>query len=859
MDQKPLDTPASGFRAPDPEELNALLAGYEVSTLIACGGMGAVYLARQLSLDRNVALKILPREFGADPQFRASFESEAKAMARLHHPNLIAVHDFGEVDDFLYIVMEFVEGKSLFHSAHGKAIEQHEVARLIHGICEGLAHAHEAGIVHRDIKPANILLDPRKRPRIGDFGLARPTDAKEGEGLHFGTPEYTAPELMENPAEASKRSDVFAIGVILYELLTGELPGRPFVPPSRIQKIDPRFDDIARRAVHPTPAMRFADAEGMALAIGDLKESLEHPASDLLTPASASKLAANAPQSASASESESTSVPPVITSGSGGPHRGLVRNLAIIAILLVAIVFMIGAYTRKKEGRKSKQELADNQSAPPQTPGTKPSSRPPKGTTDTPGRPTHERPSRPEPEQSPDLKRLRRTLANGDRSRFPRGTQEYGESRVFLVRSAMGWREASDFAEAHGAHLATIPGEAEKATLSSLIPEDTAVWLGGGTVGPSSWGWIDGSKWTLPGKPSSAAGNHLSLANRGTLRGNPGAKKFPFLIQWRMDGENPGRLDAQWERLVNSLGQATPAYPPGTIFHGKRRYFFKEESTSWDEALKIARAAGGHLAVPRDESEWDFLKAAITSTLPKDGVAWIGGHYAKGSWAWTTGEPWEFSAWIPKPSSVLEVDKTALCIVPWSNGHSWDNADPHDNQTASAFVIEWSPDREAPATPSPVKTATWTELRAQTAAKIARGRAQHTKKIKENGTAMNRALENWYNTLDRKIRGRYFDVVQLARKKIQKDGRIDEKGSFPPLPADIGPTCNICLNNQRILDTNFNNAADQVRGTYLNEMRGHREAAHSERLFDTVKAIEEELEDCGEDLDTFLNHFVPNP
>ncbi|MFP6880284.1 MAG: protein kinase [Roseibacillus sp.] len=858
MDERPINIPDREFKAPEPAELSALLPGYEVSSLIGCSEMGAVYLARQTKLDRHAAIKILPREFGADPQFRSSFEAEAKAMARLNDPNLIRVYDFGEVDDFLYIIMEAVDGKSLFRSAHGIAIEQREVARLIHGICEGLAHAHEVGIIHRDINPSNILLDSNKRPKIGDFGLARPIDSAAGDDIHVGTPDYTAPEVMVDPANAGKRSDVFSTGVILYELLTGELPGKNFVPPSQLQEVDPCFDKIVRRALHPAPAMRFADAGEMAKEVGSLKEALDEPGGLAKSRARPAKLIP-----ASDAESDIPVAPLASAQESARHRRILIRNLVIIAILLVAILAMFIAYNRRVKDNKRKEKLADKEQLTPKEPGwtkipRRPRETPPGRLAPGPKPPPRSAPD-PEPEQSPDLKRLRRTLANGDRSRFPRGTQDYGESRVFLVRSAMGWREASDFAEAHGAHLATIPGEAEKATLSSLIPEDTAVWLGGGTVGPSSWGWIDGSEWTLPGKPSSAAGNHLSLANRGTLRGNPGAKKFPFLIQWRMDGENPGRLDAQWERLVNSLGQATPAYPPGTIFHGKRRYFFKEESTSWDEALKIARAAGGHLAVPRDESEWDFLKAAITSTLPKDEVAWIGGHYAKGSWAWTTGEPWEFSAWIPKPSSVLEVDKTALCIVPWSNGHSWDNADPHDNQTASAFVIEWSPDREAPATPSPVKTATWTELRTQTAAKITRGRAQHTKKIKDNGTAMNRALENWYNTLDRKIRGRYFNVVQLARQKIQKDGRIDEKGSFPPLPADIGPTCNICLNNQRILDTNFNNAADQVRGTYLNEMRGHREAAHSERLFDTVKAIEEELEDCGEDLDAFLNHFFPNP
>ena len=193
------------FEAPDTTELCELLPAYNVQTFIAQGGMGAVYLARQKSLDRPVAIKILPREFGQDKDFRKQFEAEAKAMALLNHPNLIGVYDFGEVDDMPYIVMEYVNGKSLHHSAHGKVIDQVEAGRLAMGICEGLAHAHEAGILHRDIKPANILLDSKARAKIGDFGLARAVESTEGDKLVFGTPGYTAPEVIKDPASVGKR------------------------------------------------------------------------------------------------------------------------------------------------------------------------------------------------------------------------------------------------------------------------------------------------------------------------------------------------------------------------------------------------------------------------------------------------------------------------------------------------------------------------------------------------------------------------------------------------------------------------------------------------------------------------------
>jgi serine/threonine protein kinase len=255
----------AGFVAPDPADLVPLFPGYEIQGLIATGGMGAVYCAVQKSLDRTVALKILPLELSQDAAFCAGFEAEAKAMARLNHPNLIGVYDFGEVNGMLYIIMEFVPGKSIFHSADGIAIDPHEVIRLVTGICHGLAHAHEHGIIHRDIKPSNILLDLNAQPKIGDFGLARPLDRKieEGEEI-FGTPHYTAPEVVENPHAVDHRADIFSVGVLLHELLTGKLPANDPRPASLISHCDTRFDAIIRRATQPVPAARYSSATEIA-------------------------------------------------------------------------------------------------------------------------------------------------------------------------------------------------------------------------------------------------------------------------------------------------------------------------------------------------------------------------------------------------------------------------------------------------------------------------------------------------------------------------------------------------------------------------------------------------------------------
>ena len=250
-----------GFVAPEITDLAPLFPSYELQGLIASGGMGAVYCALQKSLDRTVALKILPMEFSQDAAYCAGFEAEAKAMARLNHPNLIGVFDFGSVNGMLFIIMEFVPGKSIYHSANGIALDQLEVIRLVTGICDGLAHAHEYGIIHRDIKPSNILLDLNAQPKIGDFGLARPADRKVEDGEEiFGTPHYTAPEVVTPPFSVDYRADIFSVGVLLHELLTGKLPAHDPRSASMIARCDPRFDAIVKKATQPLAAARYSSA-----------------------------------------------------------------------------------------------------------------------------------------------------------------------------------------------------------------------------------------------------------------------------------------------------------------------------------------------------------------------------------------------------------------------------------------------------------------------------------------------------------------------------------------------------------------------------------------------------------------------
>ncbi len=263
----------TGFAAPAPEELARHFPQLEVLELLGQGGMGAVYKARQPKLDRLVALKILPPEVGREPAFAERFLREARALARLNHPHIVALHDFGQTDGLFYFLMEYVDGGNLRQRLTAGPLSGPEAAVLLGQLCDALQFAHEEGIIHRDIKPENILLDRRGRVRIADFGLARlrgGTAPFTLTGSHqvMGTPYYMAPEQMDRPQEVDHRADIYSAGVVLYEALTGKLPVGSFTPPSQKAGVDTRFDAIVQRALAREPEQRYQH-------VGELKKDLD--------------------------------------------------------------------------------------------------------------------------------------------------------------------------------------------------------------------------------------------------------------------------------------------------------------------------------------------------------------------------------------------------------------------------------------------------------------------------------------------------------------------------------------------------------------------------------------------------------
>ncbi len=272
----PTQDSAGRFTAPAPELLAPYFSQLEIVELLGQGGMGTVYKARQTMLDRTVALKILPPEVGRDPAFAERFTREAQALAKLTHPNIVMVFDFGETNGYYYFVMEYVDGINLRQSLQLGRVSPTEALAIVPQICDALQYAHDEGIVHRDIKPENVLLDRRGRVKIADFGLAKLVGTPQsglaltGTQQVMGTPHYMAPEQLERPTTVDHRADIYSLGVVFYELLTGELPLGRFAPPSRKAAVTADLDQVVLRTLEKEPAQRYQQASELKTAVETL-------------------------------------------------------------------------------------------------------------------------------------------------------------------------------------------------------------------------------------------------------------------------------------------------------------------------------------------------------------------------------------------------------------------------------------------------------------------------------------------------------------------------------------------------------------------------------------------------------------
>jgi serine/threonine protein kinase len=261
------------FTPPPLESLAKSIHGVELIELIGQGGMGAVYKGRQHLLNRLVAVKVLPPTGADGGSIAVRFEQEARVLARLSHPNIVAIHAYGLAGALPYFTMDYVEGGTVRQMLKGKRLDPRKAIALFLQVCEGLQHAHERGVVHRDIKPENILVDRQGRAKIADFGIARLDGEVEAgnrqtvEGQWLGTPHYMAPEQLERSHTVDHRADIYSAGVLLYEMLTGELPLGRFPAPSSIAKIDRGLDRVIFKALEKSPSRRFQDVRRFKLAV----------------------------------------------------------------------------------------------------------------------------------------------------------------------------------------------------------------------------------------------------------------------------------------------------------------------------------------------------------------------------------------------------------------------------------------------------------------------------------------------------------------------------------------------------------------------------------------------------------------
>jgi hypothetical protein len=267
-------------------------AGYEILGELGRGGMGIVYLARRLGLNRLCAVKMIRDGADARPEALRRFFTEAEAVARLRHPSIVQIYHIGHAGGLPFVELEYLAGGSLDRTMDGTPWEAAKAAGLVEVVARTIAEAHRRGIVHRDLKPANILLDHDGRPKLGDFGLAKildSDDALTATHMVLGSPRYMAPEQAEGSTRLIGRStDVYALGAILYELLTGRPPFEAAsvlatlaliqqtdpVPPSQFRPGLPRdLETICLKCLEKVPAERYATAEALA---DDLRRYLSH-------------------------------------------------------------------------------------------------------------------------------------------------------------------------------------------------------------------------------------------------------------------------------------------------------------------------------------------------------------------------------------------------------------------------------------------------------------------------------------------------------------------------------------------------------------------------------------------------------
>ena len=846
------------FIPPSVDHLAALLPAYKFDKLIATGGMGAVYKATQTSLDRPVAVKVLPPELGESKTFRESFVKEAKLMARLNHPNLISVFDFGEIEGMLYIVMEFVDGATLHEKIYGNPLKQQEALEITIAICRGLANAHEAGILHRDIKPANIFITQSGIPKVGDFGLARPSGDTET-GIIFGTPGYTAPEVLGAPDKVGPATDIFAVGVMLYELLSGKIPGTLYEPITKYAKCDPMIDRLIRKAVSAKLEQRYSSSEDFADDLDEIfrktkKVQSKSSSSPLLAKANRPAGLATGSQANSNSAKRGQASPPhkVVTSGGGSN----LRNFIIILVLLGAIYGVLQwkdarevAIAKIEKQNEDIEKLNSNQEN--STAANSAASQPSKFDSLLIASPKNHNSRK-------TLEQLRTRLVAGERpiNEMPKATipLENGTRYALFVDKNLTWYEATLFASRHGAQLATVGSSSDLSALSKAIPAGENAWIGAATAGSNQWAWTDGTAWNDSidiRKTSKLSFAQIDSDMFATAKKSKDTAKF--LIEWKSNKSQPAGIRQQMKRVAATLASPKPLYPAGSISFANRNYYLSPHPLRLSQAQKLAELAGAHIATPSDEVEMIYFSDFVSANVPTGMVCRIGGVLVGSEWKWLSGEDWTGANWEENSPK----GQDSIVIASSSTGQ-W--RDLPKGRTVAYTLFEWSNDAPAKANGklaqnnSPLDSE-FSKLQSKAATLVKDAHDAHEKQLAENLTRLKWDLDVHLKGLAKNERTRQAYSIQEIKKHLMRAARIEQAVLDMADSSNIQKILIAASDKQARIESSYREDIDGLRIIYQKKLRSIIQDLEGKSQLTAAKQAKFALEDSSAGIDAFIKLF----
>lgn len=360
-------SPEPSSSTPKDDLIGKELGQYTIERQLGRGGMASVYLADQVSIGRQVAVKVMPRHFLHDPSFLERFQREVKVIANLQHPRVLPVYDYGQIDERPYIVMAYMPGGTLSDKIEKGGMTLAETAKVIRQVAEGLDHAHRKGIIHRDFKPSNVLMSEYGDAVLADFGIAKLSESTvnlTGSGV-IGTPSYMAPEMAER-GEVTSAVDIYALGVTLFEMLTGSAPfhgetplsvmmahaTRP-VPDVLITRPDvPKaVADVIKKSMSKRPEDRYPTAMALSKALDEAisgapkSGKAPKPPKTLQMEAAPSPVNVTVPEAAEAQSTGSAGIHEEPTSSQEKSGSGLLRVFGGIGVGALAIIFLCIAVT----------------------------------------------------------------------------------------------------------------------------------------------------------------------------------------------------------------------------------------------------------------------------------------------------------------------------------------------------------------------------------------------------------------------------------------------------------------------------------------------------------------------------------